>query len=264
MVSHCFSRFSRLAPWVVAVVLCVACGDDGPLFPTIFRAVSEVSVTPSNATMAVGGRFTFEVKLTVDPSVTDKDVTWSSSEAGVASLIPFAGGVTVTGLKEGTTTVTATSNADSRVKGSAVVKVIPVDIPPPPPPPTTPTPAPTPAPQPLTGLFDVTATQRAPVNTCFIPGYTGTVVIDELGHGEANIEIQYTGPTGINIRRYFGIFLPTDGTFFGTTSDGRSSIRGKLTGKADGTVSIDAEETLNPCATVPGSPVFGILGQRRK
>jgi uncharacterized protein YjdB len=71
-------------------------------------AVTGISLNQSSVSLEVGG--TVSLTATVSPSnATDKTVTWSSSNAGVATV---AGGV-VTAVAEGTAAVTATAGGKS-------------------------------------------------------------------------------------------------------------------------------------------------------
>lgn len=98
---------SRLLNMLAAVALIGAMAACGPKEDPVV-AVTGISLNPSSLSLEVGG--TASLSATVTPSnATDKSVTWSSSNAGVASV---AGGV-VTAVAEGSATVTATAGGKS-------------------------------------------------------------------------------------------------------------------------------------------------------
>jgi uncharacterized protein YjdB/photosystem II stability/assembly factor-like uncharacterized protein len=79
----------------------------------------QLSVSPSTATIGVGGTTTFAAQVTADAGV-PTTVTWTSSNPAVASI--NASGV-ATGVAVGTATVTATSTADPTRRATAQVTV---------------------------------------------------------------------------------------------------------------------------------------------
>lgn len=94
---------------LVALALMAGCtkpGDDGnkptPVDPSQDVAVTGITVSPGSAQLAVGGTVTLTATVTPD-NATDKTVTWSSSDNGVATV---AGGL-VTGVAAGSATITA-------------------------------------------------------------------------------------------------------------------------------------------------------------
>ena len=94
---------------LVALALMAGCtkpGDDGnkptPVDPSQNVAVTGITVSPGSAQLAVGGTVTLTATVTPD-NATDKTVTWSSSDNGVATV---AGGL-VTGVAAGSATITA-------------------------------------------------------------------------------------------------------------------------------------------------------------
>jgi len=104
-----------------------ACGDKvnvvAPQSPTVSSVVHSVTVSPNTiANLQVGSSVTLAASVDADAGVTTRTVTWSSSDATVASV--DAGGK-VTGVKSGTVTITAAATADPNVKGAAVVTVTP-------------------------------------------------------------------------------------------------------------------------------------------
>ena len=98
---------SSLLKVLAAVTVIGAMAACGPKEDPVV-AVTGISLNPSSVSLEVGG--TASLSATVTPSnATDKSVTWSSSNAGVASV---AGGV-VTAVAEGSATVTATAGGKS-------------------------------------------------------------------------------------------------------------------------------------------------------
>jgi len=82
-----------------------------------------VTVTPAAVlNLQVGSSVTLAASVDADAAVTDRTVTWSSSDATVASVDATTG--KVTGVKIGTTTIIASAKADPNVKGSALVTVV--------------------------------------------------------------------------------------------------------------------------------------------
>lgn len=80
----------------------VSCSDDDKSDGSI--AVSAIAVTPATALVKVGESVTLSVSITPDDA-TDKTIIWSSSDEKVATV--EAG--KVTGVAEGSTTITATA-----------------------------------------------------------------------------------------------------------------------------------------------------------
>jgi uncharacterized protein YjdB len=92
---------------LAAVAVIVAMAACGPKEDPVV-AVTGISLNQGSVSLEVGG--TVSLTATVSPSnATDKTVTWSTSNAGVATV---AGGV-VTAVAEGTATVTATAGGKS-------------------------------------------------------------------------------------------------------------------------------------------------------
>jgi hypothetical protein len=97
-----------------------ACNDSNtPITPTT-GLVHSVTVNPTSLTLAVGGTATFTAFVDADANVS-RTVTWSSSDATVASVDATAG--TVKAIKAGTVTIIATSAADPTAKGAASLTV---------------------------------------------------------------------------------------------------------------------------------------------
>ena len=98
---------SSLMKMLAAVAVIGAMSACGPKEDPVV-AVTGISLNQSSVSLEVGG--TVSLTATVSPSnATDKSVTWSSSNTGVATV---AGGV-VTAVAEGTASVTAAAGGKS-------------------------------------------------------------------------------------------------------------------------------------------------------
>src|SRR5262249_14383323 len=75
---------------------------------------------PNAATIAVGGSITLAASVDADAGVTVRTVTWTSSDATVATVDATG---KVTGVKAGTASIIATSAADANGKGAAAITV---------------------------------------------------------------------------------------------------------------------------------------------
>jgi len=86
--------------------------------------IHQVVVTPTAVTnLQVGGTFTLAASVDAGPNAKNRTVTWSSSDATIASVDATG---KVTGVKVGgPITITAKSTQDPTVSGAAVVTVIP-------------------------------------------------------------------------------------------------------------------------------------------
>ena len=106
--------------WTIALVtalILAACGTPTP--PTV-PEVTDVTVTPATASLIVGDT----EQLTADVTATggaSTDVTWSSDDEDVATVDQDG---LVTAIAEGTATITATSDFDDTISGSATVSVV--------------------------------------------------------------------------------------------------------------------------------------------
>ncbi|WP_081832036.1 Ig-like domain-containing protein [Prevotella sp. P6B1] len=78
-----------------------------------------VSVSPNSVEIDVGR--TVNVSADVSPYDAEYSLSWSSSNSGVASVSGYGNSATITGVAEGTTTISATTN--NNVTGSCNVKV---------------------------------------------------------------------------------------------------------------------------------------------
>jgi Bacterial Ig-like domain (group 2) len=111
-------------------LLLVACGDKveippAPSTTTVPKApsVHAVTVTPASATLNTGDKITLASSVDADSGISDRTVTWTSSNTAIAAV--DANGVVTGGTTAGTVTIVATSKADGTVKGAAVITVLP-------------------------------------------------------------------------------------------------------------------------------------------
>ncbi len=107
-------RWKRLT---LATVFLVACGD-GSTGPD---AVASVEISPATLTLATGQTSSLAgtARGSDGRALTDREVTWASQNAGFATVSPAG---LVTGVAEGSTTITATAEG---VSGTATVTVLP-------------------------------------------------------------------------------------------------------------------------------------------
>ena len=85
----------------------VSCSDDDEKEGTI--AVSAIAVNPTTAAVKPGATVTLSATVTPEDA-TDKTITWSSSDEKVATV----DGGKVTGVAEGTATITATTKSGDK------------------------------------------------------------------------------------------------------------------------------------------------------
>ena len=122
------SRFSRRAgALLLALVLAVS------LVPAAGAAVTGVQLSESSLTLKVNDsvQLTATVNLDVGDTTTETKVKWTADDATVVSGEFGKDGIsiTLTGSKEGSTTITATSTADPTQSASCTVTVVPADPP---------------------------------------------------------------------------------------------------------------------------------------
>lgn len=89
--------------------------------PVVSTNVLSVTVIPGAVTLQVGERVTMAGSVIAEAGVTDRSVTWTSSNTGVAAV--DANGI-VTAVAPGTTTIVARSRANPAVSGAASVTVV--------------------------------------------------------------------------------------------------------------------------------------------
>jgi len=107
--------WKKLLPVFIALLLISSCKKD----KEEPQKVTSIAITPSPAGVAVGS--TQQLKAIVGPAdAANQEVSWSSSDPSKAAV--DANGL-VTGLTEGTATVTAEAKDGSNVKGTATVTV---------------------------------------------------------------------------------------------------------------------------------------------
>ena len=106
---------------IALVVVMTACGKDSPTE----RGPLVVTVTPANPRITSGTEVQLSAAVTGASGLTQL-FDWSSSQPGVAS-ISLTG--RITGLRPGSTVITAMWNGDSTVTGTTRVDVTGDDIP---------------------------------------------------------------------------------------------------------------------------------------
>lgn len=109
-----WSTFSVQALLLASFVACsepVGLGDD---------KVTGVTITPASINMNVGARVTLVATVTAGPAQFNRGVRWVSGNAAVATV--DVNGV-VASIAVGTTIITATALADTKIKGEAMVTV---------------------------------------------------------------------------------------------------------------------------------------------
>lgn len=101
-----------------------ACGDKVTVPPPTSNApgtvVHSVTVSPNSLNLKVGDKVTLAASVDADAGVTDRTVTWSSSNTAIATV--DATGL-VTAVSGGNATIIAKSKADPNVSGAAAVSV---------------------------------------------------------------------------------------------------------------------------------------------
>jgi uncharacterized protein YjdB len=94
-----------------------------PGTPTpVGTSVHSVTVSPGSATLNPGDRLALVAFVTADAGVTDRAVTWSSSNPAIASV--DANGIVTAGGAAGNVTIIAKSKADPTIGGAALVTVM--------------------------------------------------------------------------------------------------------------------------------------------
>lgn len=112
---------------LLAIAGLTACGDkveiQAPTTTPVSNVVRSVTVSPASATLNQGDKITLAASVNADAGVTDRTVTWTSSNTAIASV--DANGLVTAGTTAGTTTIVAASKADASVKGAATITVNP-------------------------------------------------------------------------------------------------------------------------------------------
>jgi predicted small lipoprotein YifL len=87
--------------------------------------VTAVTVTPSTVSLSPQQTASLVATVTADPSITDRTVTWSSSNTAVVTVSSAGPStqVTITAVAAGTAAIVARSNASNVVSGAAAVTV---------------------------------------------------------------------------------------------------------------------------------------------
>ena len=116
------NRLASVAAAIASVALVLSCTEPQnpllPLDPALAKggpSVKSVTVTPSSATIAVGGKV--QLTASASPSKAGGSFIWSTSNAAVATVSTSG---LVTGVATGTATIRATSGT---VSGSATISV---------------------------------------------------------------------------------------------------------------------------------------------
>jgi hypothetical protein len=110
---------------LLAIAGLTACGDKveigGPTTTAPSTVVRSVTVSPPSATLNSGDKITLAASVNADAGVTDRTVTWASTNTAIANV--DANGVVTAGTTAGTTSIVASSKADPSVKGAATITV---------------------------------------------------------------------------------------------------------------------------------------------
>lgn len=93
-----------------------------PTPPAPTPQVQSVTVAPSSASVQAGQTTTLTATVNADAGVTNRSVTWSSSDTAIATV--NADGV-VTGVAAGSATIRATSAANTSISGTSAITVTP-------------------------------------------------------------------------------------------------------------------------------------------
>jgi len=121
---HSVVRSSLVGLLAVAIAGLTACGDKVTVPPPVTNAVDSVvhsvTVSPAAVSVTVGSSVTLAASVDAGQGVSNRGVTWSSSDNTVATVDATG---KVTGVKAGTVTVTAASAANAAVRGAAAVTV---------------------------------------------------------------------------------------------------------------------------------------------
>jgi len=99
-----------------------ACGDKVNVTQAApDSAVTAVTVSPPSANLNVGDKITLVATVTAGAAQTNRNVTWTTSNAAVATVDATSGLVTAVG--GGTTSIIAASSANPSIKGASAITV---------------------------------------------------------------------------------------------------------------------------------------------
>jgi hypothetical protein len=120
----------KLTVGLLVAIGAAACGDDVTVKeqPAPTPVVRSVVVSPSSATIAPGGSFTFGAAVDADAGIA-RTVTWSSSNSAITVTNEGVASAPSTLTAGGVSSICATSTADAAVKGCAQLTVTPVVAP---------------------------------------------------------------------------------------------------------------------------------------
>lgn len=90
---------------------------------TVSASSIAISLNPTNATIAVGGTQFLAVNLTGVPAGQSTSANWTSSNSSAVSVAAGNGGLTITGLAPGTSTITVRPVADPTKAATATITV---------------------------------------------------------------------------------------------------------------------------------------------
>jgi len=109
---------------IASATLATACGDKVTVPPAQASGdsvVTAVTVSPASQQMNVGDKVQFAATVTAGAKIADRTVKWTSSAPTIASVDAASG--LVTAVAPGGAVITATSNANTLVTGTAAVTV---------------------------------------------------------------------------------------------------------------------------------------------
>ena len=121
------SRKLLLAGVLALGTLAAACGETIIQPPLITPGVTSVTVSPQNATINAGGSITLAASVSAD-ATTAKTVSWTSSNAAIASVDQTGKVTAPAGSPGGTVTIIATATADASKSAAAAIVVIPATV----------------------------------------------------------------------------------------------------------------------------------------
>lgn len=90
------------------------------------RQISNIEISPAQPVLNPNGKQKLSARVYLADGQINGDVSWSSSDPKIVSVSDTG---EITGLSEGTATVLATYNGDTRYRGSAIIKVTSAFVP---------------------------------------------------------------------------------------------------------------------------------------